>query len=219
MTHQTTTETTTETTISGGVTTDDGVRDSAPAEAERARVLAVCRSNWEYRGIDDASVREMLAELSEHLEEAAAAGRSPEDVVGTDVPGFAASWARARTPLHLRVLRMAALIPFALGVLLLLTHLIDRTLTLPVEAPRIAFYAVIIAVGVTLELRRGSLGFVRWLLVGVIGIGFAQLTTWLAGDDVLFHLPLWATLLLMLPGMPYAYGDIRAKKAAAAAAE
>ncbi|MEL3950222.1 MULTISPECIES: hypothetical protein [Streptomyces] len=193
--------------------------ESMPGEAERARVLAVCRSNWEYRGIDDASVREMLAELSEHLEEAASAGRSPKDVVGADVPGFAASWARARTPLRLRVLRMAALIPFALAVLLLLTHLIDRTLALPVEAPRIAFYAVIIAVGVALELRRGSLGFLRWLLVGLIGIGIAQLTTWLVGDGTLFRLPLWATLLLMLPGLPYAYGDIRARKAVAAAAE
>lgn len=212
MTHQTTSETT----IGGDVTADDRAPEGVPGEVERARVLAVCRSNWEYRGIDDASVREMLAELSEHLEEAAAAGRSPEDVVGADVPGFAASWARARTPLHLRVLRMAALIPFVLGGLLLFTHLLDRTLTLSVEAPRIAFYAVIIAGSVALELRRGTLGFVRWLLVGLIGIGFAQLTTWLAGDDTLFRLPVWATLLLMLPGVPYAYVDIRARKAAVA---
>jgi hypothetical protein len=39
------------------------------------QVLAVCRSNWEYRGIDDGSVREMLDELSAHLEDAVAAGR------------------------------------------------------------------------------------------------------------------------------------------------
>ena len=56
-------------------------------------------------------------------------------------------------------------------------------------------------------------------LVGLIGIGIAQLTTWLVGDGTLFRLPLWATLLLMLPGLPYAYGDIRARKAVAAAAE
>lgn len=220
-------QTTNETTISGDVTADDGARESVPGavpeglpgEAERARVLAVCRSNWEYRGIDDASLRDMLAELSAHLEEAAAAGRSPQDVVGVDVQAFAADWARARTPLHLRVLRMAALVPFVLGALLLLTHLIDWTLALPIEAPRIAFYAVILAGTVALELRRGSLGFVRWLLVGLIGVGFAQLTSWLAGDDTLFRLPVWATLLLMLPGLPYAYADTRARKAAAATAE
>ncbi|MEJ8667641.1 hypothetical protein WKI71_00900 [Streptomyces sp. MS1.AVA.1] len=62
------------------------------------QVLAVCRSNWEYRGIDDGSVREMLDELSAHLEDAAAAGRTPQDVVGDDVKEFAASWARPELP-------------------------------------------------------------------------------------------------------------------------
>ncbi|MGJ3559724.1 hypothetical protein ACR6C2_17410 [Streptomyces sp. INA 01156] len=59
------------------------------------QILAVCRSNWEYRGLDDTSVREMLDELSAHLEDAVAAGRTPQDVVGDDVKKFAASWARA----------------------------------------------------------------------------------------------------------------------------
>ncbi|MFD5989707.1 hypothetical protein [Streptomyces cyaneofuscatus] len=47
-----------------------------------AQIRTACRSNWEYRGIDDASVREMLDELAAHLEDAQAAGRSGQDVVG-----------------------------------------------------------------------------------------------------------------------------------------
>ncbi|GGR67735.1 hypothetical protein GCM10010252_01850 [Streptomyces aureoverticillatus] len=235
MAHQTTSETTTSETISeaaardsevdatagDGKTAVDGeaINGKAADAAERARVLAVCRSNWEYRGIDDASTHEMLAELSAHLDEAAAAGRSARDVVGADVKAFAAAWARARTPLHQRALRMAALTPFVLGSLLLLTHLLDWTLTLSVETSRIAFYAVILAGTVALEIRRGSLGFKGWLLVGLAAVASAQLTTWLTGDDTLFRLPLWGTLLLMLPGLPYAYVDTRARKMAAAAAE
>ncbi|WP_030687639.1 hypothetical protein [Streptomyces sp. NRRL B-1347] len=177
----------------------------------RERVLAVCRSNWEYRGIDDASMREMLDELSGHLEEAAAAGRTPQDVVGADVKAFAAAWARARTPLPLRVLRMAALIPFVVGSLLLLTHLLDRSLTLAIEAPRIAFYVALAVGAVTWGMRRGNLGFRRWMLLGVAALPVAELTGWLIGDDPLFHLPLWGTLLFLVPGLPYAVKDFRAR--------
>ncbi|CAM5587722.1 hypothetical protein SVIOM74S_07404 [Streptomyces violarus] len=53
------------------------------------QILAVCRSNWEYRGIDDRSVREMLDKLSAHLDDAVAAGRTRQDVVGNDVEEFA----------------------------------------------------------------------------------------------------------------------------------
>ncbi|MEK9520962.1 hypothetical protein ACIOMM_03145 [Streptomyces sp. NPDC087908] len=40
-------------------------------------VLAVCRSNGEYRGLDDAAVCEVPAALRAHLEDAEAAGRTP----------------------------------------------------------------------------------------------------------------------------------------------
>ncbi|MFD5701490.1 hypothetical protein [Streptomyces lasiicapitis] len=206
-------------TAADGKKADGSAADGNAADAaERARVLAVCRSNWEYRGIDDASMREMLAELSAHLDEAAAAGRSARDVVGADVKAFAAAWARARAPLHQRVLRMAALVPFVLGSVLLIMHLLDRTLALSVEPPHMASYAVIAAGTVALEIRRGSLGFRGWLLMGLVGAAFALLTSWLAGDDTLFRLPLWGTLLLMVPGLPYAYADTRARKIRTAAA-
>lgn len=94
----------------------------------REHVLAMCESNWQYRGIDDASLREMLDEHSAHLADAEAAGRGVKDVVGEDVKSFAADWARARKPLRQRVLRTAVLIPSAFGPILLLSHLSGRKL-------------------------------------------------------------------------------------------
>ncbi|MFJ5136549.1 hypothetical protein [Streptomyces sp. NPDC088707] len=167
-------------------------------------VLAVCRSNWEYRGVDDASVREMLAELTAHLEDAAAAGRTPQDVVGRDVKAFAASWARARMPLHRRALRMAATVPFVVGGLLLVSHLIHRTTVVDVDAGRLAFWLSIGVVTVVLELRRGTLGFGRgWIVALVVGLPVLFLTQKLVGEETLFPVPLWGSVLLTLPGLGY----------------
>ncbi|WP_406065222.1 DUF1048 domain-containing protein [Streptomyces sp. NBC_01077] len=175
------------------------------------RVLAVCRSNWEYRGIDDASVREMLAELTAHLEDAAAAGRTPQDVVGRDVKAFAASWARARMPLHRRVLRMVAMIPFVMGGLLLVSHLIHWTTVVDLDAGRLAFWLSIGVVTVLLELRRGSLGFGRsWIVALVVGLPVLYLTKKLTGEETLFLLPLWGSALLTLPGIAYLVAERRA---------
>jgi hypothetical protein len=181
------------------------------------RVLAVCRSNWEYRGLDDASVREMLDELSAQLADAEAAGRTPRDVVGGDIRAFAASWARARRPLPYRLPRMAAMVSFVLGVALLLGHLLRWSAVLPIPPSRVAFYAAIVAVTVVWELRRGSLGGRKgWLVALVVGLPVLVITDRLAGDEPLLDLPLWGTLLLLLPGLPYAVADARARKAASA---
>ncbi|WP_329285975.1 hypothetical protein [Streptomyces sp. NBC_00691] len=167
-------------------------------------VLAVCRSNWEYRGVDDASVREMLAELTAHLEDAAAAGRTPRDVVGRNVRSFAASWARARTPLHRRLPRMAALVPLVVGGLLLMSHLVHRTTVVDIDAGRLAFWVSIGTATVVLELRRGTLGFGKgWLVALVVGLPVMLLTRRLAGEETLFLLPLWGSALLTLPGLAY----------------
>ncbi|MGW6915386.1 hypothetical protein ACWGB8_16445 [Kitasatospora sp. NPDC054939] len=183
------------------------------------KVLAACRSNWEYRGIDEASIREMLDELGAHLEDAAAAGRTPQDVVGQNVRTFAASWARARTPLPRRALRTAAMVSFMLGTLLLLTHLIRRTTEVNVTAQQVAFYAVIATVTVVWELRRGNLGLRRsWGVALLAGLPAIALTHYLAGDRPLLTVPLWVAPILVLPGLPYAQADARAKKAAAAPA-
>ncbi|MFJ8668772.1 hypothetical protein [Streptomyces sp. NPDC093600] len=176
------------------------------------QILAVCRSNWEYRGLDDAAVRDMLAELSAHLQDAEAAGRAPRDVVGEDVKAFAASWARARRPLHHRVLRMGAMILFVAGILLLFTHLVRWTPAVDITAGRLAFWLGIGVVTVVLELRRGSLGLGRsWLLALLVGMPVLLLADALAGDAPLFRLPLWGTVLLTLPGLAYAVTEARAR--------
>ncbi|WP_055602827.1 hypothetical protein [Streptomyces aureus] len=173
-------------------------------------VLAVCRSNWEYRGIDDASVREMLAELTAHLEDAAAAGRAPRDVVGPDVKAFAASWARARMPLHRRALRMAAMVPFVVGGLLLVSHLLHWTTVVDIDAGRLAFWLSIGVVTVFLELRKGTIGFGKgWIVALVVGLPVLFLTQKLVGEETLFLLPLWASALLTLPGVGYLVAERR----------
>lgn len=180
------------------------------------QVLAICRSNWEYRGIDDTSVREMLDELSAHLEDAAAAGRTTHDVVGDDVKAFAASWARARAPLARRLLRTAAMVCFATGTLVLASCLLRWTTERVVSVSDAAFYAVIAAVTVTWELRRGSLGLRRSLAVSlVVGSAVVLASLGLGGDRALFTLPLWAALVMLLPGLPYAVADARSRTSTA----
>ncbi|MFF5703566.1 hypothetical protein ACFY7H_13810 [Streptomyces sp. NPDC012794] len=177
------------------------------------QILAACRSNWEYRGIDDASVREMLDELSAHLEDAEAAGRTPQDVVGDNVRAFAAAWARARAPLPRRVLRTASLGCFAIGVVLLLSYAPRWTTSLDVTPGYLAFWAVLGTVTVVWELRRGNLGIRRsWAVACAAALPAALLTDRLAGDGVLFELPLWAAPVLLLPGLPYAVADARARR-------
>ncbi len=177
------------------------------------RILAVCKSNWEYRGIDDASIREMLDELAAHLQDAAADGRDAETVVGTDVKAFAAAWARARTPLPARLLRVAATLVFITGCILLAGHLFRWTTELPVSTSRIAFFAVLAMVSVPWNMRRGSsvLGK-RWLVAQLAALAAALLTVWLADDAVLFRMPLWGSVLLLVPGLPYAVADARARR-------
>ncbi|MFJ9742904.1 hypothetical protein [Streptomyces sp. NPDC101166] len=177
------------------------------------QILAVCRSNWEYRGVDDRSVREMLDELSAHLEDAVAAGRTPQDVVGNDVTEFAASWARARAPFARRLLRTAAMLCFMIGWLLLATCLLRWTTHRAVSVDDITFWTVAAAVTIVWELRRGSLGIGRSLAVAlVVGLPAALLTRWLGGDGTLFTVPLWAAPVLLLPALPYAVTDMRARK-------
>ncbi|WFB08389.1 hypothetical protein LRS74_16020 [Streptomyces sp. LX-29] len=184
------------------------------------QVLAICRSNWEYRGLSEASVREMLDELSTHLDDAEAAGRTARDVVGEDVRAFAATWARARAPLYRRVLRTAAMASLLLGVLVLLTCLVRWTPERDVEPNDFVFYAVLALVTVGYELRRGGMGLGRsWGLAFLVGVPAIMLSNWLIGDDPLFTVPFWAGFPLLLPALPYVVDDIRHGKGAVPVAE
>ncbi|MGZ9933128.1 hypothetical protein ACXNSR_25015 [Streptomyces sp. NC-S4] len=179
------------------------------------QILSACRSNWEYRGVGEAAVREMLDELSAHLEDAEAAGRTAQDVVGPDVRAFAAAWARERAPFARRALRTLAMACFILGCLPVLSHLIRWTTQLPVTADYLAFWLAIGSITVAWELRRGSIPLHRhWLLSFAVGLPVMALTRWLTGDGVLFTLPLWGAALLLLPGLPYAFADLRARRKA-----
>jgi hypothetical protein len=113
------------------------------------------------RGIDDGSVREMLDELSAHLDDAVAAGRTPQDVVGNDVKEFAASWARARAPFARRLLRTAAMVCFVIGWMILATCLLRWTTERVVSVNDVAFWTVV-------ERSRspGSCGAAAWGSVG-----------------------------------------------------
>ncbi|MEU1854277.1 hypothetical protein ABZ499_34805 [Streptomyces sp. NPDC019990] len=80
----------------------------------------------------------------------------------------------------------------------------------------VVFWTVVAAVTVAWELRRGSLGFSRTLAVALaVGLPALLLSQWLGGDGELFALPLWATLALLLPGLPYAVADARSRKSTA----
>ncbi|MFE9477792.1 hypothetical protein ACFYNM_04225 [Streptomyces spororaveus] len=181
------------------------------------QILAACRSNWEYRGVGEAAVREMLDELSAHLEDAEAAGRTGEDVVGPDVRTFAAAWARERAPFARRALRTAAMACFMVGCLLLFSFLLRWTVRLTVTADHLAFWAAIGAATVAWELRRGGIRLHQgWLLSFVVGLPVALLVRWLVGEGELFTLPLWAVPVVLLPSLPYVVSDARARRNAKA---
>ncbi|MFZ4277904.1 hypothetical protein ACOZFM_34940 [Streptomyces arboris] len=182
------------------------------------QILAACRSNWEYRGIDDASVREMLDELSAHLEDAQAAGRSGQDVIGQEVRSFAAAWARERAPFSRRVARTVSMTCFGIGCVLVLACLFRWSTELAVTPAYLAFWSSFCAATVVWELRRGNLRMrARWAVAIAVALPIAILTGLLAGDEVLFALPLWAALALLVPGLPYAAADARARKSGHAA--
>src|SRR5690606_20773710 len=59
------------------------------------RLVDDCARYWAEAGVPRRRVAEMRLELTQHLEAAAAEGRSPESVVGPGVGKFAQEWAEA----------------------------------------------------------------------------------------------------------------------------
>lgn len=59
-------------------------------------ILNACELIWRQQSIGSSAIGEMRAELESHLVDAAAAGKSPEDVVGSNLERFARSWAGAQ---------------------------------------------------------------------------------------------------------------------------
>lgn len=57
------------------------------------QIVAACEQYWRETKVPRARVREMAAELQSHLLEAQGEGKTPETVVGPDLPAFAEEWA------------------------------------------------------------------------------------------------------------------------------
>ncbi|NXY98675.1 hypothetical protein HYE82_30715 [Streptomyces sp. BR123] len=110
------------------------------------------------------------------------------------------------------MLRTASLGCFVIGCVLLFSYLTRWTTTLDITPGYLALWAVLGTATVAWQLRRGSLGIRRSWTLALTAVSAALLTDRLAGDTVLFELPLWAAPLLLLPGLPYAITDARAKK-------
>ncbi|MFD3436562.1 hypothetical protein ACFWU3_03550 [Streptomyces sp. NPDC058685] len=107
------------------------------------------------------------------------------------------------------------MITFVTGWMLLFGHLVRWTTELPVSTSRIAFFAVLATVTVTWDMRRGGSALGRgWLVANTAAVAAAISIVWSAGDRTLFHQPLWCSLLLLAPGLPYALADARAKRRA-----
>src|SRR5690606_40399983 len=70
-------------------------RRSSDRVGDVNRLVEDCARYWIEAGVPRRRVAEMRLELTQHLEAAAAEGRSPESVVGPDVGKFAQEWARS----------------------------------------------------------------------------------------------------------------------------
>ncbi|MDH4117445.1 MAG: NfeD family protein [Acidimicrobiia bacterium] len=64
-----------------------------PDRAEITRVVADCVRYWRETGVPRRAIEDMRAELEQHLLDAAADNRTPDQVLGGDPAGFAESWA------------------------------------------------------------------------------------------------------------------------------
>lgn len=96
-----------------------------------------CRDYWRRNGVPDDRAFEMSLELGDHLREALAAGKTAEDVIGSDVERFAEEWAapnRPRRSLVEETLDVFSDATVALAVLAALTHAALWSPTLPVNA-------------------------------------------------------------------------------------
>jgi membrane protein implicated in regulation of membrane protease activity len=65
-----------------------------PEQMSITEVVERCEAYWSATHVPSRAVKEMRAELASHLEEAAAAGKSAETVIGRDLNKFAEEWAR-----------------------------------------------------------------------------------------------------------------------------
>ncbi|NND02500.1 MAG: NfeD family protein [Acidimicrobiia bacterium] len=68
--------------------------DTMPEQMTIQEVVERCQAYWSATHVPSKALKEMKAELTSHLEEAAQAGKTPDAVIGTDLNKFAEEWAR-----------------------------------------------------------------------------------------------------------------------------
>lgn len=60
-------------------------------------ILNACELVWRQQSVSNSTITDMRTELESHLVDAGHAGKTPESVVGSNLDGFARSWAGAPT--------------------------------------------------------------------------------------------------------------------------
>ncbi len=80
--------------IIGHGSVESAERRATMTETPMPEIVAACALYWSRAGLPDHVVNEMRAELESHLASAQSAGKSPQAVVGSDLPAFAEAWAR-----------------------------------------------------------------------------------------------------------------------------
>ncbi|VAW09728.1 hypothetical protein MNBD_ACTINO02-3049 [hydrothermal vent metagenome] len=120
-------------------------------EADVETVVAECVTYWTSTAVPRRATKEMQAELTAHLRDAVAEGKTPSTVVGPDVRSFAESWASAyrdpRTVSQEGTATAATRLPWwvAVGAIALVTAgalAIERKKDMDDIGIQIAFWAV-----------------------------------------------------------------------------
>ncbi|MEV4507233.1 hypothetical protein [Streptomyces klenkii] len=169
------------------------------------QILDRCRTEWMFQDIPQDAVDDMLTELREHLEDSAKAGKSAAVVVGDDVTAFASAWAAehpSRPPRNTPGLLVRH--AYAGTVALLLgSHLIGWTAEAELVPGSVAAVCLFSALMTFTPYWRAVLHWPLWRWTALSCTGFAVLLAlFLIGSEpVLLRVPLWATGLLLLPGL------------------
>ncbi|MET9416128.1 hypothetical protein ABZY03_18475 [Streptomyces klenkii] len=169
------------------------------------QILDRCRTEWMFQDIPQDAVDDMLTELQEHLEDSSKAGKSAAVVVGDDVTAFASAWAAehpSRPPRNTPGLLVRH--AYAGTVALLLgSHLIGWTAEAALVPGSVAAVCLFSALMTFTPYWRAVLHWPLWRWTALSCTGFAVLLAlFLIGSEpVLLHVPLWATGLLLLPGL------------------
>ncbi|MGW2601911.1 hypothetical protein [Streptomyces klenkii] len=169
------------------------------------QILDRCRTEWMFHDIPPDAIDDMLAELREHLEDSARAGKSAAAVVGDDVTAFATTWAAEHpsrpprnTPGLLARHAYAGTVALLLG-----SHLIGRTAEAELVPGSVAAVCLFSALMTFTPYWRAVLHWPvwRWMLLSC-ALSAVLLVLFLIGrEPVLLRVPLWATGLSLLPGL------------------